>query len=68
MVPKSAVQRHPGGTYFLHSTGHLERLEQYSCPARVSLLLRPLIQILDTGAGGQQEPYLVNGANALTFG
>ncbi|KAJ3962963.1 hypothetical protein N0V92_000250 [Colletotrichum tropicale] len=21
-----------------------------------------------TGAGGQQEPYLVNGANALTFG
>lgn len=23
---------------------------------------------LDTGAGGQQEPYLVNGANSLTFG
>jgi hypothetical protein len=23
---------------------------------------------LDTGAGGQQEPYLVNGSNALTFG
>lgn len=22
----------------------------------------------DTGAGGQQEPYLVNGANSLTFG
>ena len=22
----------------------------------------------NTGAGGQQEPYLVNGANALTFG
>ncbi|RKL16444.1 hypothetical protein BFJ68_g5056 [Fusarium oxysporum] len=24
--------------------------------------------IVDTGAGGQQEPYLVNGANSLTFG
>jgi hypothetical protein len=22
----------------------------------------------NTGAGGQQEPYLVNGANSLTFG
>jgi hypothetical protein len=22
----------------------------------------------NTGAGGQQEPYLVNGSNALTFG
>lgn len=22
----------------------------------------------DVGAGGQQEPYLVNGANSLTFG
>ena len=24
--------------------------------------------ISDVGAGGQQEPYLVNGANSLTFG
>lgn len=23
---------------------------------------------VDVGAGGQQEPYLVNGANSLTFG
>lgn len=28
----------------------------------------PSLTILDTGAGGQQEPYLVNGANSLTFG
>jgi MFS family permease len=28
----------------------------------------PLLTPLDTGAGGQQEPYLVNGANSLTFG
>jgi len=26
------------------------------------------LTIVDTGAGGQQEPYLVNGANSLTFG
>jgi MFS family permease len=26
------------------------------------------LTLADTGAGGQQEPYLVNGANALTFG
>ena len=25
-------------------------------------------RIVDTGAGGQQEPYLVNAANSLTFG
>lgn len=24
--------------------------------------------LIDVGAGGQQEPYLVNGANSLTFG
>lgn len=27
-----------------------------------------LIALSDTGAGGQQSPYLVNGANSLTFG
>jgi len=28
----------------------------------------PHLKYTDTGAGGQQEPYLVNGANSLTFG
>lgn len=35
------------------------------------LILSPatcLFLVIDTGAGGQQEPYLVNGANSLTFG
>ena len=30
--------------------------------------LRIILIFVDTGAGGQQEPYLVNGANSLTFG
>ena len=29
---------------------------------------RAELTLADTGAGGQQEPYLVNGANSLTFG
>jgi hypothetical protein len=33
-----------------------------------SLEYSELIEMSDTGAGGQQEPYLVNGANSLTFG
>jgi hypothetical protein len=33
----------------------------------LSLFQSGLISI-DVGAGGQQEPYLVNGANSLTYG
>jgi hypothetical protein len=30
--------------------------------------IQPNLIFVDVGAGGQQEPYLVNGANSLTFG
>jgi MFS family permease len=38
-----------------------------SKPALIPLL-RTTTNRTDTGAGGQQKPYLVNGANSLTFG
>jgi hypothetical protein len=44
----------------------LERTQQYGS-FRPFIFWIGLIS-LDVGAGGQQEPYLVNGANSLTFG
>ena len=36
--------------------------------SKTILTLSVFLRDLDTGAGGQQQPYLVNGANSLTFG
>lgn len=41
-------------------------LNSTSCPPLLQKLYTYYVS--DTGAGGQQQPYLVNGANSLTFG
>lgn len=41
-------------------------LNSTSCPSLLQKLYTYYVS--DTGAGGQQQPYLVNGANSLTFG
>lgn len=69
-LPEYDVQCHHCRSNLLHSTGFLGCLEQSvidPVPSQLHLSCLHLLSI-DTGAGGQQEPYLVNGANSLTFG
>ena len=64
MVSQSFVQRYHRWIDFFHTARNLECSQQYVYPKKVRIILI----FVDTGAGGQQEPYLVNGANSLTFG
>jgi hypothetical protein len=64
MVSKSSVQCHYCWFNLFYPTWNLECPQQY-------VIQNPYpnrLTFVDTGAGGQQEPYLVNGANSLTFG
>lgn len=66
MVSQSPIQRHHRRIDLIHPTRNLECSKQYVYSH--FCFIPGSTDSLDTGAGGQQEPYLVNGANSLTFG
>lgn len=71
MVSQSPIQRHYRRIDLVHPTRNLECSEQYVTHDTRFITFNTwkiLTDSSDTGAGGQQEPYLVNGANSLTFG